>query len=79
MISEYVSAVKGGRCWNGYHRDKGQVVHLVPPMPVNSSGDWFYQALCGAEPGRRSYGWSATNKEVNCIKCLKLAHERGEK
>lgn len=64
-------AVKGGRCYNGFHRDRGQIVHYVPAMPDGSNGDWFDKALCGVVPGRRSYGWSDSNKEVNCPKCLK--------
>ena len=64
-------AVKGGRCWNGAHRDAGQIIHLVPAMPTYSSGDWFYKAVCGTEPGRRSYGWNKTDKDANCPKCLK--------
>ena len=68
-VTAYVPATKGGRCWNGAHRDAGQIVHLVPP--INGHGAWFSTALCGAEPGRRSYGWSESNKEVNCEKCKK--------
>lgn len=63
-------AVKGGRSWNGSHKDRGQIVHSVPSQPEGTSGYWGDKALCGAEPGRRGYGWSETDKEVNCEKCL---------
>lgn len=66
-----VPAVKGGRCFNGAHRDRGQIVHLVEPLPPNCNGDWFKKALCGAETGRRSYGWTTSIGPANCPKCLK--------
>lgn len=71
IINNTVPAVKGGRCWNGSHKDRGVVVHAVEPLPPTSNGDWFKTALCGAEPGARSYGWSNTSREINCPKCLK--------
>lgn len=38
---------------------------------------WFAKALCGAQPGRRSNGWSEwTPSAITCPKCLaKLAKE----
>lgn len=65
-----VPAIKAGRCWNGSHRDSGTVVHAVEPLS-NPNGHWFKKALCGAVPGTRSYGWTNTDKEINCSKCLK--------
>ena len=65
-------AVKGGRCWNGAHRDRGQVVHGVETEDGKEpNGYWGGKALCGTETGLRSYGWSKTDKEINCPKCLK--------
>lgn len=64
------NAVKAGRCWNGAHRDRGQTVHIVPALPSNTVGDWFSKSLCGTEPGRRSYGWSETQSEASCQKCI---------
>jgi hypothetical protein len=60
---------KGGRCFNGAHRDAGTIVHIIQGEEPN--GYWGGKALCGAEPGRRSYGWSKTEKETNCQKCIK--------
>lgn len=69
---KYVPAFKGGRSWNGFHRDKGLIVHAVPEHQHN--GFWGTKAACGTEPGRRGYGWSDTAKEINCDKCkLKLS------
>lgn len=65
----YTAHVKGGRCWNGGHRDRGQVVHAVTPARYH--GDHFDTALCGAEPGRTSYGWTESEQPINCPKCLK--------
>jgi len=71
MENVFKAAVKGGRCFNGFHRDRGVVVHAVEPLPPHSGGDWFTKALCGAIPGDRGYGWSETSKDINCPKCLK--------
>lgn len=66
-------AVKGGRCFNGFHKDRGQVVHAVPnDKEDDTPAYWGGKALCGAETGQRSYGWSHTpEKEINCLKCIK--------
>jgi hypothetical protein len=66
-----VAAVKSGRAWNGAHRDSGNIVHAVKPLPVSTSGDWFTKALCGTEPGRRGNGWANSKLEISCPKCLK--------
>ena len=66
---KYVSAVKAGRCWNGFHNDRGSIVHAVPPQIHN--GYWGDSSACGTKPGNRSYGWDTTDKEINCPKCLK--------
>lgn len=63
------SAHKGGRCHNGSHKDRGIIIHLVPHNN-EGVGDWFCKAMCGAEPGNRSFGWSETSLPVNCKKCL---------
>jgi len=57
-----------GRCRNGAERDHGTRFHAVP------AESW--RALCGAEPGRHSIGWSdyGRNQAVTCPKCAaKLA------
>ena len=67
-----LAAVKGGRCFNGAHRDRGQIVHgVITKDGKEPNGYWGSKALCGSEPGLRGYGWSQTDKEVNCTKCLK--------
>ena len=63
-------AVKGGRCFNASHRDRGVVVHAVK-APINPNSYWGGKAACGTETGRRSYGWSETKLEINCPRCLK--------
>lgn len=59
---------KSGRAFNGFHRDAGTIVHVVPGPKVN--GDWFGKALCGTEPGRRGNGWSETTRGISCDKCI---------
>lgn len=71
IVKQVLPAVKVGRCFNGAERDRGTIVHLVPPLPVGCNGDWFTKALCGAEPGRRGNGWGKVNKDATCPKCLK--------
>lgn len=65
-----LSVTKGGRCFNGAHRDAGQIVHAIP-VDTEPSGFWGAPALCGAEPGRRGYGWAISTKTVTCPKCIK--------
>lgn len=51
-----------GRCANGAEGGHGRIYHAVK----NSV------ALCGAEPGRHSAGWSTYEGEaVTCPACLK--------
>jgi len=66
-----VPARKIGRCFNGAERDRGTIVHLVEEQPVTSCGDWFDKALCGSQPGFRGNGWTKSDKDANCPKCLK--------
>lgn len=55
-----------GRCSNGAERDGGAVYHAV--------AGW--RAACGAEPGRRSAGWSQhAGEAVTCPRCLKRTGE----
>lgn len=69
-MEDIISKVyKGGRCWNGNHADAGTVVHLIKGECPGSY--WGGKALCGAETGKRSYGWAATTKQPTCTKCLK--------
>ena len=66
---EYSNVRKGGRCFNGAHRDSGAIIHIVEGDEVN--GFWGTKALCGTEPGRRGYGWTLANKDATCEKCIK--------
>lgn len=55
-----------GRCANGFERDRGSVVHL---LPLESA----WKAFCGKEPGRLSAGWveptSLISKWKLCPRC----------
>lgn len=66
-----VTAVKSGRAFNGFEKDRGIIVHLVESLPPSTSGDWFTKSVCGIEPGRRGNGWSEVNRVVTCEKCIK--------
>ena len=65
------TAIKAGtaRSKDGAERDRGVVVHIVPTLPDNCTGDWFTKALCGTEPRRG--GWCKTIREATCEKCIK--------
>lgn len=71
----YTNATKSGnsnRMTNcGAGPRTAPVVHSVPTHL--SGGDWFGEALCGASPGRRSYGWITSTQAVSCVKCLRKA------
>lgn len=65
---------KGGRCWNGAHRDSGKLIHAViceDRFAARISGPFFNKSVCGTTPGRTSYGWVEEEGEVSCPKCLK--------
>ena len=62
-----------GRCANGAERGRGKLVHAAPES--------WGKAVCGAQPGRLSAGWTHQTYPVTCPKCLKRigAHERARK
>lgn len=64
---------KAGRSWNGFHCDRGVIIHAIEGEEPN--GFWGGKSLCGTRPGNRSYGWVNTNKEVTCEKCKKKVSE----
>lgn len=76
---KYNPVYKGGRCWNGFHLDAGKVVHAI--FSDEPHGYWGGKAICGTEPGLRSYGWALAKDyfsredirpaKVTCEKCLK--------
>lgn len=67
---------KGGRCFNGAHRDGGVIIHIVCGTEPN--GFWAAKALCGTQPGQRGYGWSSTQKQATCEKCIKRLNEQNK-
>ena len=79
-MSTLKSAYKAGRCFNGAHRDRGTIIHIVPSLRDGCVGDWFEKSLCGVVPGNRSFGWSESNKEPTCEKCIKkITHYKTKK
>lgn len=68
----YLAATLAGRCANGNERDQGTRVHAVPYSDTLArNGYCTTKAACGAEPGRRSAGWSTrTDLAPNCPRCL---------
>ena len=69
--SNYVSAVLGGRCANGYERGQGSVVHAVQQSGTRPD-DLASTALCGQRAGARSVGFCLRGElMVNCPKCLR--------
>lgn len=60
-----------GRCANGWQRDSGTLYHAVP-----GTSEWS-KALCGAQPGRRSNGWSDYRAAApTCPRCLAVLAKR---
>jgi hypothetical protein len=72
-----IPAQLAGRCLTGEQRGHGTRTHAIdvaperiPPQRSNLVS--FIKALCGAEPGRRSAGWSAWDgMVVDCPRCIK--------
>ena len=65
-----VSAVKGGRSFGGEYRERGRVVHGVAPLPDDTGEYWGGMALCGGRPRAKGQGWSRTDSEISCDRCL---------
>lgn len=69
--SNYVPAVLGGRCANGYERGQGSVVHAVQQAGTRPD-NLASTALCGQRAGARSVGFCLRDElMVNCPKCLR--------
>lgn len=67
--SGYHIARLAGRCANGAERDSGTLYHAI------QLGD--YKAMCSAEPGRRSAGWSPYHGDnVTCPRCLRILQNK---
>jgi hypothetical protein len=74
------AVVKGGRCFNSSHRDRGRVIHAVISSDgIEPNGYWGEHAVCGAVPGRKSYGWSQVSLPINCKKCLNKMENSNQK
>jgi hypothetical protein len=60
-----------GRCANGSERDHGKLMHAVPAE--NHGNGRMGKAVCGAQPGKRSAGWSdpIEGRVPTCPRCLK--------
>lgn len=84
-MNEFSSVIKGSASRSG-RENGGRVVHLIEGAEPN--GCWFGKALCGAAPGRRSYGWMLAlnyreagrppyrQLEPTCAKCIaRLSHD----
>lgn len=72
---DYVTAIKSGRAFNGFEKDKGTIIHIVVSQSPHSSGYWGGKSLCGTEPGIRGNGWHGVEKDASCEKCLKKYNE----
>jgi hypothetical protein len=64
VLDEVIPRRLAGVCADGAERGGGTVFHAV------AVGAW--RAACGAEPGRRSAGWSdSAGDAVTCPRCLR--------
>lgn len=65
------TAIKSGRAFNGFEKDRGKIIHFVESPPNGTSGFWGNKALCGAKPGLRGNGWYEVDNVVTCPKYIK--------
>ncbi|MGB5786635.1 MAG: hypothetical protein WBH11_14730 [Stenotrophomonas geniculata] len=70
---DVLAAKLAGRCANGLERGQGTKLHAIPAVQVSRHGGFVEatgKALCGAEPGRRSVGWTVCEQHpVSCPRC----------
>ena len=71
-----------GRCTDGLERGQGTNLHAIPATQVRREGAFaeaMGRALCGAQPGRRSVGWTVCEQgQVSCPRCQRtLARVKG--
>ncbi len=67
---DVVAAKLAGRCTNGLERGQGRNLHAVPAAEVRRSFGFAGKAMCGAQPGRRSVGWTVCESQpVTCPRC----------
>lgn len=81
-VADVLAAKLAGRCANGLERGQGTNLHAIPATQVRQHGGFVEatgKALCGAEPGRRSVGWTACeSRPVTCPRCRRaLARGKG--
>ena len=69
----YSNVRKTGRCFNGAERDGGRIIHVIEGGRPN--GDWFGKTLCKTDAGLRGNGWSNTDREPTCAKCIKVLNK----
>ncbi|WP_267122940.1 hypothetical protein [Xanthomonas sacchari] len=76
-----LAAKLAGRCANGLERGQGSNLHAIPSSQVRRQGGFTEaagKALCGAEPGRRSVGWTVCEQQpVSCPRCLRALERVG--
>lgn len=67
---KYEARMMMGRLTDGCQSDHGRLVHALESG--KTAAYCRGKALCGAEPGRRSCGWSAIEERpIDCPRCLK--------
>ncbi|HEL5401710.1 TPA: hypothetical protein UOJ25_001824 [Stenotrophomonas maltophilia] len=79
---EVLAAKLAGRCANGLERGQGTKLHAIPAAQVRQHAGFVEatgKALCGAQPGRRSVGWTVCEQHlVSCPRCQRvLARVKG--
>ncbi|WP_168356106.1 hypothetical protein [Stenotrophomonas maltophilia] len=74
--AEVLAAKLAGRCANGLERGQGTKLHAIPAAQVRQHGGFVEatgKALCGAQPGRRSVGWTVCEQHlVSCPRCQRV-------
>lgn len=74
---QYEPRMMMGRLASGVQGGHGVKVHATEPG--KTAAYCRGKAICGAEPGKRSAGWSGVEQlPVNCPKCLKKMKTESE-
>lgn len=75
-----VAAKLAGRCADGLERGQGIKMHALPASQIRGHfNEALGKALCGAEPGRRSAGWTVCiGQDISCPRCKRAIARAGD-
>lgn len=79
LATTVVAAKLAGRCADGLERGQGVKMHALLASQVRGNfNEALGKALCGAEPGRRSVGWTVcVGQDISCPRCNRAISRAG--